>query len=67
MRVPPLACSIFPLGNIAQLRSDWSLSCQHGLEFEIYVEKKTTLSTTTTKTTTTTTTITTTATTWYKT
>ena len=31
MRVPPLVCA-FPL-SVPQLQSDWSLSCDHGLDY----------------------------------
>ena len=33
MRVPPLACLCFSLGCVPQLQSDWSLSCDHGLDY----------------------------------
>ena len=32
MRVPPWVVCVFPWG-IPQLQSDWSLSCDHGLDY----------------------------------
>ena len=32
MRVPPWVACVFPWG-IPQLQSDWSLSCDHGLDY----------------------------------
>ena len=39
MRVPPLVCLCFPWG-IPQLQSDWSLSCDHGLDYASERENK---------------------------
>ena len=36
MRVPPWVCA-FPRG-IPQLQSDWSLSCDYGLDYASYCE-----------------------------
>ena len=33
MRVPPSVCFVFFPGGIPQLQSDWSLSCNHGLDY----------------------------------
>ena len=37
MRVPPWVVCVFPWG-IPQLQSDWSLSCDHGLDYASYCE-----------------------------
>ena len=37
MRVPPWVVCVFPWG-IHQLQSDWSLSCDHGLDYASYCE-----------------------------
>ena len=45
MRVPPVwfVCVIFPWG-IPQLQSDWSLSCDHGLDYASFNVRTTTIS-----------------------
>ena len=37
MRVPPWVVCVFPWG-IPRLQSDWSLSCDHGLDYASYCE-----------------------------